>query len=129
MFENFIRSIHDMILLICRMMQPGIFRDRKSQRAVIGTSSGRNYGAEIRDRSRSPRGGSKPLVPNSSCETGRYFCSLFFLHEINHKYSFFLTSRNVLISNLLKTWAYAKLWSKEHTISSMCFPSVLEPIN
>ncbi|EFO19131.1 hypothetical protein LOAG_09364 [Loa loa] len=53
-----------------RMLQPGVFRDRKIQRAVVGTSASRVYGGEMRDRSRSPRGGSKPLVANSSCEIG-----------------------------------------------------------
>ncbi|CAG9538083.1 unnamed protein product [Cercopithifilaria johnstoni] len=52
-----------------RMLQPGVFRDRKSQRAVVGVSAGRTYGVEIRDRSRSPRAGSKSLIANSS-ETG-----------------------------------------------------------
>ncbi|KAM3716248.1 UPF0307 protein [Dirofilaria immitis] len=53
-----------------RMLQHGVFRDRKIQRFLVGTSSSRTYGAEMRDRSRSPRGVSKPLVANSSCETG-----------------------------------------------------------
>ncbi|VDK74747.1 unnamed protein product [Onchocerca ochengi] len=52
-----------------RMLQQGVFRDRKIQRAVAGTFASRNYG-EMRDRSRSPRGGPKSLVANSSCETG-----------------------------------------------------------
>uniref|UniRef100_A0A0R3RWW5 PUM-HD domain-containing protein n=1 Tax=Elaeophora elaphi TaxID=1147741 RepID=A0A0R3RWW5_9BILA len=53
-----------------RMLQPGVFRDRKIQRAAVGMSAGRIYGTEMRDRSRSPRNGSKPIVANSSCETG-----------------------------------------------------------
>ncbi|KAK6109226.1 hypothetical protein QQG55_35160 [Brugia pahangi] len=52
-----------------RLLQPGVFRDRKIQRVMVSTSAGRIQGAEIRDRSRSPHGGSKPLIANSSCET------------------------------------------------------------
>ncbi|KAL3986111.1 hypothetical protein ACH3XW_41385 [Acanthocheilonema viteae] len=51
-----------------RMLQPGVFRDRK--RTAVGMPAGRIYGTEMCDRSRSPCGGSKPLVVNSSCETG-----------------------------------------------------------
>ncbi|EJW86278.1 hypothetical protein WUBG_02810 [Wuchereria bancrofti] len=39
-----------------RLLQPGVFRDRKIQRVTISTSAGRIQGAEMRDRSRSPHG-------------------------------------------------------------------------
>lgn len=71
-------------LPIYRILQPGLFRDRKSQRIVVGTLTGRICGAEVRDRSRSPHAGPNELVANSSCETGRYFYPLSFLFKINH---------------------------------------------
>lgn len=65
----------DASVSVYRMLQSGVFRDRKIQRSAIGMPSGRVYGAEMRDRSRSPRGGSKPLVASSNCETGKkIFC-------------------------------------------------------